>query len=95
MNLEFSGELWHWAGPAPWYFVAVPVRECRVLQTASKFVTYGWGMIPAQVRIGETEYRTSLFPKEGRYLVPVKASVRRAERLEEGAEVRVCLRVGV
>ncbi|WP_102127712.1 DUF1905 domain-containing protein [Deinococcus planocerae] len=95
MTLEFSGELWHWAGPAPWYFIAVPGEECGALRAASRFVTYGWGMIPVQVRIGETEYKTSLFPKEGRYLVPVKASVRRAESLKEGAEVRVRLRVGV
>lgn len=62
-----------------------------MLQAASKFVTYGWGMLPVNVWIGETEYRTSLFPKEGRYLVPVKASVRKAEHLEEGDEVTVRL----
>lgn len=94
MTLEFSADLWHWAGPAPWYFVTVPAEECHALQAASKFVTYGWGMIPVTVRIGGTAWKTSLFPKEGRYLVPVKASVRRAEGLEEGDEVSVRLEVG-
>lgn len=94
MTLEFNGRLWYWAGPAPWYFVTVPARQCRVLHTTSKFVTYGWGMIPVRVQIGETEWRTSLFPKEGRYIVPVKASVRTAERLEEGDQVRVRLEIG-
>jgi len=57
-------------------------------------VTYGWGVIPVQVRIGKTEWQTSLFPKDGRYLVPIKASVRKAETLEEGDEVTIWLKVG-
>lgn len=91
MTLEFSGPLRHWVGPAPWYFVTVPAEQCDGLRAASKFVTYGWGMLPVRVRIGNTEYETSLFPKDGRYLVPVKVRVRRAEHLEEGNEVTVRL----
>jgi hypothetical protein len=34
-----------------------------------------------------------LFPKEGRYIVPVKAGVRRAERLEVGDVVAVRLAI--
>jgi hypothetical protein len=93
MNLEFSGELWFWRGPAPWHFVTVPERECGELADASKLVTYGWGMIPTAARIGGTEWTTSLFPKDGRYLVPVKTWVRRAETLELGDLVTVRLTV--
>jgi hypothetical protein len=91
MNIEFSGKIWFWRGPAPWYFVTVPAEQCRDLKAISGFVTYGWGMIPAKVRIGKTEWKTSLFPKEGRYIVPVKASVRKIENLEEGDNVTVRL----
>ncbi len=93
MIVEFSGTLWFWKGPAPWYFVTVPDEQCRDLQAASRLVTYGWGMIPVRARVGGTEFRTSLFPKDDRYLLPIKASVRRTERLEEGDEVVVCLDV--
>lgn len=93
MNWEFSGEIWHWKGPAPWYFITVPEDECSDLQASSAFVSYGWGMIPVTVQVGETEWTTSLFPKDGRYIVPVKASVRRAERLEEGDTVTVRLAI--
>ena len=93
MTFEFSGQLWFWRGPAPWYFVTVPEEQCHDLKAASRFVTYGWGMIPVRARVGETEWKTSLFPKDGRYLVPVKASVRKAERLEEGEEIAVRLEV--
>ncbi|MEF2278717.1 DUF1905 domain-containing protein [Deinococcus sp. YIM 134068] len=93
MSLTFSGPLWHWRGPAPWYFVTVPPEGCETLKAASSLVTYGWGMIPVQVGLGETLWTTSLFPQEGRYLVPIKASVRRAEGLEEGDTVTLRLEV--
>jgi hypothetical protein len=93
MNIEFTGNILFWKGPAPWFFVTVPEEQSRELKAISGFVTYGWGVIPVQVRIGKTGWQTSLFPKEGRYLVPIKASVRKAENLEEGDEVTVRLEV--
>lgn len=94
MDLEFSGELWYWRGPAPFFFITVPAEHCEVLRDVSKWVTYGWGMIPVNARIGTTGWTTSLFPKEGGYVVPVKASVRKAEGLAEGDRVTVRLEVG-
>ena len=93
MHIEFSGKILFWQGPAPWFFVTVPEKESRDLKAISAIVTYGWGVIPVQVRIGKTEWSTSLFPKDGLYLVPIKASVRKAENLEEGDEVRIRLEV--
>ena len=93
MNIEFSGKIWFWKGPAPWFFVTVPAKQSVDIKAISGFVTYGWGVIPVLVRIGNTEWTTSLFPKDGRYLVPIKASVRKAENLEEGATVTVQLEV--
>ncbi len=94
MNIEFTGKIWFWRGPAPWFFVTIPEEESRDIKAISNFVTYGWGVIPVRVRIGKTEFTTSLFPKDDRYLVPVKASVRKAENIEEGDEVTIRLEVG-
>ena len=91
MNLEFSAEIWFWKGPAPWYFVTVPDEECGDLEATSASVTYGWGMIPVVASIGRTEWTTSLWPKDGRYVVPLKAAVRKAEGLELGDVVTVRL----
>lgn len=93
MNLDFNGEIIYWRGPAPWFFVAVPEEESREIEDISSLVTYGWGVIPVHVRIGNTEFTTSLFPKDGRYLVPIKASVRKAEKLEEGDIVSIELSI--
>jgi Domain of unknown function (DUF1905) len=95
MNLEFSGELWFWRGPSPWHFVTVAQDECGELEAASALVTYGWGMIPVTAQIGATVWKTSLYPKDGRYIVPVKAWVRKAERLAVGDMVTIRLAVDV
>ena len=94
MHIEFDGNIWYWHGPAPWYFVTVPAEQCRDLKAIVGSVTYGWGMIPVHVRIGKSEWTTSLWPKDGRYIVPIKASVRKAEQLAEGDQVTVRLDVG-
>jgi hypothetical protein len=93
MKIEIRGKIWFWRGPAPWYFVTVPAKQSRILKEIVGFVTYGWGMIPVDVRIGKTGWRTALWPKDGRYIVPIKASVRNAEHLEEGDKVTVRLEV--
>ena len=93
MYFEFSGKIFFWRGPAPFFFVAMPDEESRDLKAVSASVTYGWGVIPVQVRIGNTQYKTSLFPKDGRYLVPIKASVRKAENIDEDDEVMVQLEI--
>jgi len=93
--LTFSGPLWFWRGPAPWYFVTVPAEYCGPLKAASGLVTYGWGMIPVRVRVGETEWKTSLFPKDELYVLPVRASVRKAEGIGEGDLVTVGMDVGL
>lgn len=94
MILEFSGPVWYWKGPAPWYFVAVPDAESARIQEVSAVVTYGWGMIPVGCEIGRTTWTTALWPKDGRYVVPLKAGIRRAEGIAEGDTVSIRLSVG-
>lgn len=93
MDLRFSGEIWYWRGPAPYFFVSVPEEECDVLQAESSAVSYGWGMIPVRVRVGGTVWNTSLWPKDGGYVVPIKSAVRVAERLEPGDRPTVALTI--
>mgnify|MGYP000846223291 CR=1 FL=1 len=93
MQIKFTGKIWFWRGPSPFFFVTVPAPQSQELKAISGLVTYGWGMIPVAAQVGDTRWKTSLFPKEGLYLVPLKDSVRRAEQLSEGDEIIVRLEV--
>lgn len=93
MILEFENTIWHWKGPAPHYFVTVPTKDSDDLKAIQGRVSYGWGMIPVKVRINDTEWTTSLFPKDGLFIVPIKTVVRKTEKLEEGDTVTIRLEV--
>jgi len=95
MDLRFRGELWYWRGPAPFHFVTVPPEESAIVAEIASAVTYGWGMIPARVTVGTTEIGTSLWPKDGRYIVPLKQRLREAEGLELGDIVALRLHLDV
>ena len=95
MDLEFTGPIWYWRGPAPHHFVTVPEGDAAVIADVAAAVTYGWGCIPVGVEIGDSAFTTSLFPKDGGYIVPVKAAVRRDEGLGEGDVVTVRLAIDV
>ena len=93
LELEVTAAIWHWRGPSPFHFVPLPEAACAQLQEVARSVTYGWGMVPAQARLGVTAWTTSLFPEDGGYLLPVKDAVRRAEQVDDGDVVTVQLRV--
>ena len=85
MEMKIRGELIHWRGPAPFHFVPIPAAQSAKIKALAPRLTYGWGVIPVTCTIGATTFTTSLFPKDGLYLIPVKSSVRLAEGIELGA----------
>lgn len=94
MDWEFDAEVFQWRGPAPYFFVAAPAHVNEFLHAHVGELTYGWGGVPAQVRVGHTEVSTSLMPKDGTYLLPLKVAIRRSEGIDDGDRVRVRLHVG-
>ena len=93
MDLKLTGEIWYWRGPSPFHFVTVPDDGCAALAEVAAEVSYGWGMIPVTCRIGDTTWTTSLWPRDGGYIVPIKDKVRAAEALDLGDTVTVHLTV--
>lgn len=93
MKLQFENTMIEWRGPAPFYYVPVPQDECEMIRETASQVSYGWGVIPVRGKIGNTEFTTSLFPRQGGYLVPVKNAVRLPEKLALGDTVRVTLEI--
>lgn len=95
LELAFAGEVWEWRGPAPYHFVNVPEDLCDEVHDAAEVVSYGWGMVPVTLTVGRTTWTTSLWPKDGGYVVPLKDRVRTAEAIGPGDVVEVELFVAL
>lgn len=93
MECDFTAEVWHWRGPAPHHFVALPPDEADAVAALADAVSYGWGMIPVLATVGTSTWRTSLFPKDGTYVLPLRASVRQANSIALGDTLAVHLAV--
>ena len=93
MDFEFEGPVIEWRGPAPFYFVRIPHEESDDIKFAAKGLEY-WGQVPVVVHISGTEFGTALFPKDGRYLIPLKDAVRKPAGIEVDQVLAVGLSVG-
>jgi Domain of unknown function (DUF1905) len=93
VELVFAGTVIEWRGPSPYYFVPIPDEESADIREVAAMATYGWGVIPVVARIGETDFETSLFPKDGGYLLPLKDAVRKPQGITAGQDVTVELTV--
>lgn len=89
MNFEVEGEVFEWRGPAPFYFVAMSKEHSDEIETYKKQLTYGWGVIPAEVKVGDVTSTTALIPKDGVFLVPLKDLFRKPLGLGSGSYVEL------
>ena len=76
-RFRFETRVIYWRGPSPFFYAPIPPQHLEELRQVSRIVTYGWGMVPVDAQIGEVAFKTSLYPKDGGYLLPLKDAVRR------------------
>lgn len=95
MKFSFTGRVIEWRGPAPFYYLPVPDEESADIREIAAMASYGWGVIPVVARIGDIEFETSLFPKDGRYLLPLKDVVRKPQQITAGDEISVVMAVRI
>jgi Domain of unknown function (DUF1905) len=98
---EVTAPLWLWRGKAKdgsptktaWTFLTITGSVADAIRAAAPGRSAAWGSVYVSARIGGTTWQTSVFPSKdaGGYLLPVKASVRKAERLADGDVVNVVL----
>jgi hypothetical protein len=91
MKLKFEAEVIYWRGPSPFHFVPLTDAAAKKVKAEAARLTYGWGVIPVTATIGKLEFTTSLFPKDGGYLLPIKNAVRLPAEIEIGNLLKVTL----
>ena len=90
---HFEAEIWASASVGSWAFVTVPRDVGDEIRMLSGPPT-AFGSVRVEVTVGGSRWRTSVFPDRLKgYVLPLKQAVRRAEDLEVGEVVRVCLRL--
>ena len=97
-----TGPLWQWKAkkddgspsPVAWYFVTIAGDVAEAIRSAAPRKA-AWGSVYVTVTVGTTTWQTSLFPSKeaGGYLLPVKAAVRKSERIMPGDIVEIALSV--
>ncbi|NMN06966.1 MULTISPECIES: DUF1905 domain-containing protein [unclassified Novosphingobium] len=92
-EITFTGEVIAWRGPAPYVFVALPDETVMPVRVAAREASYGWGVVPVAVWVRDVAFTTSLFPREGGYLLPLKVAVRKATGIDLGDRIAVRLAV--
>jgi Domain of unknown function (DUF1905) len=91
---EFTAELWPWEVRRDlWTFVTLPVDASEEVTAIGEGLHRGFGAVPVRVRMGAVTWRTSVFPLNGAYVLPVKRAVRDANRVDVGDEVAVWIEV--
>lgn len=95
MEFEVTAVAFEWRGPAPFVFLDLPRDAVEAVRSVAAVASYGWGCIAVTATAGETAWSTSLMPRDGGYVLPLKAAVRRAASIELGDVVTVHLVVPV
>ncbi|MBV8239143.1 MAG: DUF1905 domain-containing protein [Sphingomonas sp.] len=95
LAIAFDSEVIHWRGPAPFFFAPVPREHAAAIKAAARIASYGWGVVPVTVAIGGASFTTSLFPRDGSYLVPLKDAVRAETGVSLGDPVTVEIEISL
>ncbi|HEX7694329.1 MAG TPA: DUF1905 domain-containing protein [Sphingomonas sp.] len=93
LEISFTGKLIHWRGPAPFHFVAISDDQVGEVRWAARIASYGWGCVPVDASVGGLAFRTALFPKNGGYMLPLKAEVRKKLGIDLGDSIAITMRI--
>lgn len=93
IDIWFDGVVIEWRGPAPYFFVTIPDEQAGEIRWAAREASYGWGCVPVEAELCGKRFVTSLIPRNGAYLMPLKNAVRSPAGLMTGDQVAVRMRV--
>jgi hypothetical protein len=95
LSINFTAKVWLYNGHSAWHFISLPKTLSAKIKKLFLGLERGWGSLPVKVTIGESEWRTSIFPdtKTKSYLLPLKAGIRKKENLKVGDKVKVSLEI--
>ncbi len=93
MKFEFSGVVHLWRVNQAIYLVSLPVELSDEIRILSDGLTNGWDSRKVEAQIGQTIWRTSIFPdsKTQMFDLPLKAEIRRKNEIQVGSSIDVAI----
>jgi hypothetical protein len=89
-SYKLKSKVIKYPGMGGWHFLAVPKATGKKIKELQRHrPRKGWGSIRVEVSVGSSVWKTSIFPdkKSGTYLLPLKAEVRKREKIGEKGTV--------
>lgn len=95
MPYSMRAKVWLYPGMAGWHFLTLPKKQSKEIKATFDSLRRGWGSLPVVVTIGRTSWKTSIFPytKADAYLLPLKAEMRKKEKIAEGDTVTFSIEI--
>ena len=93
IKYEFTATVWQHAGTGGWFFVSLPENISKEIREHLKWQEEGWGRLKAKAQIGQTKWETAIWfdSKHNTYLLPLKADIRKKEKLQINDTVQVAI----
>lgn len=84
IQYNFTAKLWQHSSDGGWVFVSLPKNLSNEIREHLKWQEEGWGRMKAKASIKGFDWDTAIWfdKKMDTYLLPIKASVRNAKKIE-------------
>jgi hypothetical protein len=96
-RFEMQAKVWVYPGVGGWHFLTLPKKQSHIIKKAFGTLNQGWGSIPVIVTIGQTTWKTSIFPdtKADSYQLPLKSEARKKEKIVAGDTITFTIEIKV
>jgi hypothetical protein len=93
IQYEFAAKPWQYPAEMGWIFISLPTELAKEIRENLKFLEEGWGRMKVTAKIGNSEWKTAIWfdTKHDTYLLPLKAEIRKKEKIEIDKEVETMI----
>lgn len=94
IEYSFTAKMWNYSsnvGTCGWYIACLPKEMSKEIRENLKFLEEGWGRLKMTAKIGNTQWETAIWfdTKLQTYLLPLKAEIRKKEKIETDKELEI------
>jgi len=96
IKYEFSAIVYHHSSSPEmtgWTMVSLPKELSTAIRASFKSMEEGWGRMKVTAEIGKSKWQTAIWfdTKQDTHLLPLKAAIRKKEKIITGSSVRIII----